>query len=333
MPHNPGVRSLAAAPLSFRDPTGAPAFGSYAGPLPRVDLAERGLLARIARRKRWVWFGIGSEEILVSGAVVRTGYAITVFLFAYDLREGRMIVDETVLGPPRTARIGEDPHADGDLARFSFLRSHVALAPTGDALRLTARLRDVDLDASMDFAGAPPPVSAIARLGDGLVNATEKRALAKVSGTAKLAGRSLSLDGALGGYDYTNGLLPRHTKWRWAFGLGRDADGAPVALNFCEGFVGEAECAAFTENDVLPLPEPVFELDASRPGLPWRLTAEGVDLEFVPGAVHAQHTNLLFVRSRFLQPAGVFRGVVRAGGRELRLDALPGVVEDQDVLW
>jgi hypothetical protein len=49
--------------------------------------------------------------------------------------------------------------------------------------------------------------------------------------------------------------------------------------------------------------------------------------------VHEQRTNLLLVRSRFLQPAGAFHGTVRIGDRDVELDGVPGVVEDQDVLW
>lgn len=326
------VRSLAPAPQAFLDATGAPAFGSYAGPLPRVELAA-GVGARFARRKRWVWFGIASPRVFVSSAVVRTGYAVTAFLFAYDREEKRMLAEATVLGPAAFAKVADDPRADGVLAKMRFGRSNVKMTRTKDEIAIALRLPDVELDATLDFAPSPPALTAIANLGDGLVDATEKRALARVKGTARFAGKSVGLDGALGGYDYTHGLLPRHTKWRWGFALGHDVDEEPVAFNFCEGFVGEAECAAFVGGEVHPLAEPRFHLDADMPELPWRLSGEGIDLEFVPGAVHVQNTKLLVVRSRFVQPVGAFYGTVRAGGRDIRVDGLPGVVEDQDVLW
>jgi hypothetical protein len=148
-----------------------------------------------------------------------------------------------------------------------------------------------------------------------------------------VAGRRFSVDGGLGGYDYTNGAMPRHTRWRWAFAMGRARDGEPIAFNVVEGFVGEAECAAFARGRVLPLHEPRFEFDVRESSAPWKLRADGMDLVFDVGAVHAQHTNLLFVRSRFLQPVGTFRGTIRVGDREVELDGVPGVVEDQDVLW
>jgi len=43
--------------------------------------------------------------------------------------------------------------------------------------------------------------------------------------------------------------------------------------------------------------------------------------------------NLGVVRSRFLQPVGEFRGTLALAGQTVSLDGLPGVVENQDVLW
>lgn len=310
-----------------------PAFGSYRGPLPRVGAAPLRLADRIARRKRWFYLALAADDVWISLAVVRTGYAATAFAFAYDRAARAMLEDRTVLGPTPAARVADGPHDDGPIARFSFGRSTALFARAGSRLDVRARIGRLEVEAAVDEASAPPSISAIANLGEGLWNATEKRALGKVSGQARVGPRTFDLAGGAAGWDYTHGLLPRHTRWRWAFALGTSVSGAPLAFNLVEGFVGEAECAAFLDGEVHPLAEPRFELDAAHPSRPWRLCGDGVDLAFEPGAVHAQHTRLVVVRSRFVQPVGVFRGSLRVAGRELRVDGLPGVVEDQDVLW
>ena len=75
---------------------------------------------------------------------------------------------------------------------------------------------------------------------------------------------------------------------------------------------------------------------------PWRIVsrapgddpeANELDLTFTPGAMHEQCMNLGLIRSRFYQPVGLYRGVMRLGGKEYRLEDVPGVAEDQDVLW
>lgn len=328
------ARSLAPSPTSFVDPrTGEPAFGAYAGPLPRVDLPGLDLRARVARRKRWLYVALASDAVWISLGVVRTGYAATAFGFAYDLEARRMLVDETVLAPPTAARVADGPHEPGAVARFSFGKRAIVVARAGARLDVRARLDGLSVEAVVDDASAPPSVSAIARLGDGLVDATEKRALARVTGQARFGARAFDLSSAAAGWDYTHGLLPRHTRWHWAFSLGKTRAGEPIAFNLVEGFVGEAECAAFFDGRVHPLAEPRFEMDVDRPTLPWSLRGEGIDLRFSPGGVHAQRTNLVLVRSRFVQPVGTFEGRLTLDGRTLEVSGLPGVVEDQDVLW
>ncbi|HVH45256.1 MAG TPA: DUF2804 domain-containing protein [Labilithrix sp.] len=327
------MRTLSPAPRAFVDPaTGRPAFGSYDGSLPPVRF-DATLRDEVFRRKKWVYVALASEQVWVSLAVVRLGYAANVFVFVFDRASRRMIVDRTVLGSPRAAVVADEPHASGLLARFEGARASVRIERRDEACDLRARFADLEIDAVLDESTAPPAVSAIADLGPSLVSGTEKRALATVRGHLVAAGRRVSLDGAFAGYDYTHGLLPRRTRWRWAFAMGHAKDGTPVGFNLVEGFVGEAECAAFLNGRVHPLPEPRFELEPERIERPWRLTGAGVDLTFEVGAVHEQRTNLVLVRSRFLQPVGAFRGTLRIAGRDVELDGVPGVVEDQDVLW
>lgn len=324
------ARSLGAAPASFLDArTGEPAYGSYSGPLPAVSLGRAGVLARFARRKRWVYTAIATDEVWIAVAVVRTGYAATAFAFAYDLVGKRMLLDASVLGPAPVARVAGDCHAQGELARFSLGKTRIAMTRGGSVLGLQVRMRDLEIDASIDESAGPPAITAIADLGAGLRSGTEKRGLLPVRGRARCGSRELGLDGGTAGYDYTHGLLPRHTSWRWAFALGRSSGGERFGLNLVQGFVGAAECAAFIGDRLVPLAEPRFAFDAAAPLEPWRITGPAVDLTFTPGAAHADGTNLLLVKSRFIQPVGTFAGTI-AGST---VSSLPGVVEDQDILW
>ncbi|MDQ3037367.1 MAG: DUF2804 domain-containing protein, partial [Myxococcota bacterium] len=153
--------------------------------------------------------------------------------------------------------------------------------------------------------------------------------------SALIAGRRVSLDAALGGYDLTHGLLARRTRWNWAFLMGRARGGEPIALNLVQGFVGEPECAVWIDGEPVPLAEGRFTFAQEAPERPWRVrTADGaVDLAFEPGGVHREHRDLRVARARFVQPVGTFSGTIDVGGRRLELERVPGVVEDQDVVW
>lgn len=330
---SPAPRILASAPTSFLAGS-TPAFGAYEGPLPKVELGPLGLRDRIARRKRWVWGAFVTGDVWISFALVRTGYAATVFAFAYDLAGKRMLADRTVIGP--SARVADDFHAQGEVAHFQLGQKHVSLVRSGSRLAVRIRLEDIAVDAAIDEASGPPAITAIAPVGapgEGCLNATEKRVLLGVTGGATCAGRDFTLDGGYAGYDYTHGLLPRHTTWRWAYAQGRTTAGEPIGLNVVQGFVGEAECAAWLSGRLIAIAQPDFDFDVADPMKPWRLTAAGIDLRFTPGAVHAQRTKLVVVKSRFVQPVGTFTGTLRLEGHDVEVDGLPGVVEDQDVLW
>lgn len=337
------MRELQAPPSEVVDPhTGAPNIGSYRGPLPRVALASlvRGRLPRLrrlVREKRWMYAAISADPLLLGIAVVDLGYLANTFAFVYDRAQGRMVADRTALGPGPVAAVN-DLSGAGHHARFSFAGKEVAiqrgLASSTYAVRV--RMGDLRVDAELDATAAPPPISVIAPVTRGIVNTTEKRALLAVRGEASVGGKSWKLDGGFGGYDYTHGLLARHTAWKWAFAQGRTTVGEPVALNLVEGFVGEAECALWLGDALHPLAEGRFEHDAARPEAPWRVrSADGaVDLRFEPGGAHSEQKNFGVVASRFLQPMGVFSGTVRVPGRDpVELRDVLGVTEDQDILW
>jgi hypothetical protein len=334
------MRVLLPAPELAIDPsTGTPRFGSYRGALARVDLGAvaGGALQRITRRKRWLYFMIVSDDLLVALAVVRLGYASNVFAYAFDRRTLRMRATHTAVGPSFACEVG-DSGGEGCVARFRFGRTRVAIErPRGSmAYAVEASFRDFELRALVDSAGAPPPLTAIAPIPGGRVNTTEKRALMDASGEVTIDGQRFSLDGAMAGTDYTHGLLARRTAWRWAYLLGRAKSGERVGMNLVQGFVGEPECAVWVDGDVHPLAEGRFAFDRHRPLDEWRVsTADGgVDLRFSPGGMHEERTNIGVVRTRFVQPAGIYSGRLRFdGGRELVLDRVLGVAEDQDVTW
>lgn len=336
--------ALAEIPRQVIDPrTQAPAWGSYRGAFRRTELASlvRDPLERLATEKRWVWGAVATERALVAWAIVDLGYASSAFAFAWD-RERGMIVDRSMMGVPRLCRVRQSASARID-ARFVHPRGSLRMrARDGDpAIEVAIELRELALHATLEERGAPPSLTAVAPVPGGVVSTTEKRALMPVRGSALIAGRRVSLDDAVGGYDLTHGLLARRTRWNWAFLMGRARPsrpgqcGEPVALNLVQGFVGAPECAVWIGGEPVLVAEGRFDFAPDAPEGPWRVrSADGaVDLAFAPGGVHAEHRDLGLVRARFVQPVGTFDGTIQVAGRTLVLDRVPGVVEDQDVVW
>jgi hypothetical protein len=196
--------------------------------------------------------------------------------------------------------------------------------------------RGLSLTASLDTRGAPPAIGAVAQVAPGRFDATEKRALLTVRGALRTGDRTTSLDDALAGYDFTSGLLARHTRWRWAFALGHLEGGEAFALNLVEGFVGAAECAVWVGRELFGVGEGRFAFNRARPSDLWRVRSDDgmAELTLVPVAVHAEERELGLVSSRFIQPCGVWAGRLDLPGRNpCAIQRALGVTESQDVTW
>jgi hypothetical protein len=334
------MRELEKAPEAVVDASsGVPRWGSYRGEIAHVDLRslERGRLWTLARRKRWMYVCMTQESLWIATAVVDLGYAGNAFTFVYDGASRRMLAEHAAIGVPGALDVN-DCAGEGHRARFRSKRASLAFerATGSSTYRIRVRTNQACIEADLDTTGAPPPIAAVARVRGGTVNVTQKRALLAARGEVRVAGTTIALDGALGAYDHTSGLLARHTAWKWGFAMGRASTGENVALNLVEGFVGEPECALWVDDALVPLREGRFDHDAEEPMNPWRVrTSDGaVDLAFAPGALHAERKNLGIVRSRFVQPVGVYGGRIQLEGRApIEIESLLGVTEDQDVVW
>ncbi len=330
------MRTLVSVPEHVVDPrTGAVSFGSFKGGFPCVDLRKTaGPLLRAFARKRWLYVFIAKHPIAVAACVVDLGYSATAFAFAYDTDQRRMLADVSSLG--LRARIS-DTAQEGCFATFRSRSLGISIRRElgSPSYSILVEHKELAVHAAMDTTNAPPSLSAVAEVGRGRISTTEKRALLSCTGELRAGKETRSLDGALGAYDYTHGVLPRRTRWNWAFLSCMDDRGEPIALNLVEGFMGEPECAAFTKDGVFPLGEGRFQFDAERPLSPWGVETRDKtsSLQFSPGAAHQEKKNLGLVRSRFIQPVGTFSGTIALGSRVARVTHGLGVVEDQDVLW
>lgn len=337
------MRILAEPPPVVIDPlTREVAVGSYRGGIPLVDTALSGknALFRAAHEKRWMYTAVAAGDLLITAAVVRLGYVANAFAFAFDRAAGRIVAKTSVVAPPFAADVGRTG-GEGARAAIRWPGTHIAVRRgKGERdYKLEIDARDLRVSARLSSETMPPRIGAVAHIPgppDGLFNATEKGALLPVVGEAIAGGRRYDLDGGLGGYDFTTGLLARHTAWRWVFALGRARSAERVAVNLVQGFVGEAECAVWVDGEVYPVSEGRVDLDPADLRAPWRITTVGgeVDLRFDVGDMHAEHRDYGVVASKFIQPPGSYSGTIRLPGRDpIELDGVLGVAEDQDILW
>ncbi len=330
------------------DAEGRPVLGAFSGPLPPVRLgaAHDGLRARTFRRKRWLFLSIQTEGWLFGMAVVHLGYIAKSFAYAFEGASRRIVATKTSLGPTAACRVSET-WGPGSVAsyRFGGLQTRLARAePTPSSrgeLRASVSAAGLELAASVDLDCAPATLAVVVHPdGDpAVLNANEKRLLLPTRGVATVNGREVSLDGGFGAYDYTHGVLPRRTQWRWVSFAGRTVDGLALGLNLVEGFNGESECAAWLSDgrdELVPLGEAIVSYDRRNPRSSWSVKTRcgAVDLTLDVGDLHQETTNFKLVAASFTQATGHYSGTVTLPGRApLRLEGVLGVAEDQNTLW
>jgi hypothetical protein len=345
---------LPEVPATIEDPFGHPRFGTYRGELPQVALDRlRGPFSlpapiRFFKHKRWVYAQVVTSDVVAVLGIAHLGYTANAFLAAVDLRKRASLFDSGLLALPGTRVDLADIPGRG--LRASFRRPGARLEirrDGGGRYVIDAHLRSLNPMAEavtwtgeIAVAESDPALTVISPVADdGVINVTQKRAALSANGTLRVGRRSIPLDGAVAGVDYTNGLMARNTRWRWAMMNARLPDGTPIGLNLVEGINDVSsscnENALWLGGRLYPLARARFHLGASASADPWRVeTADGsVALHFEPIHTHRDERNFKIVRSRLLQPLGVFSGSVRAGGRQLEIRGLGGVTEDQDSRW
>lgn len=361
--------ALSAAPPEVPGPDGIPSYGVYAGEIGPVNLDRLApphalpAWARRLRRKRWHYALYTTPEVVAVMAIAEVGYASNAFFAAVDLREKQPLADDTFLGPPAPLSTVSDAMARGLSGRFRVPGARFRFARPLDSDRyrhsveISALRRPrsgrVKLEGEALVTGSPPPLALVAPVpghggADGRVpvlhregvNVTQKSVGLLASGRLEVGSRRYALDGGVVGLDSTHGFLARRTTWRWAMGCGRLEDGTPLGFNLVAGFnemaTGTAgENVLFLGDQLQPVGRASFRFNAADPLDLWQVSTEdgAVQVTFRPLHAHRDVRNLGLLRSRFVQPLGFFAGKLRFRGRELTLTELPGVTEDQDMLW
>lgn len=347
--------TLPATPASVATPQGDANFGTFEGELPPVDLhalssvQALSLPMRAAKHKRWQYQLITTNEVIALYAIADLTYTSNAFVVVVDLAQKKALVDQSFLGGPRGPfSFVNDQPSHGLSARFRTVGAKFESSRGDkaeryklhvDVLGLPMIRPGLTLNAELLAAGTAPALCVIAPVEGGVVNVTQKWAGLLSFGELTTGGRTWSLDGGVGGMDYTQGYLARRTRWRWAMGAGRLKNGDSIGFNLVEGF-NEArpdvnENAVWIDDKVYPLGRAQFRWNDADLLDRWTVRTEdgAVSLSFRPLHVHRELRDLKVVKSYFAQPVGLFDGTITVGGRTHQIVNVGGVTEDQDILW
>lgn len=334
-------QSLHAPPARLVGDDGAPVAGTFFGAVGDpafVHLSgayQRTFLERKLVEKKWQYLHVATKEMMLSAAIVDTGYLASGFCAVFDRGSRRLLVDENEVLPPLCVSINDEPN-DGLSARLVGPRVRARIERSAGRVLFSARWGRASIELSLDARKAPKPISAVAPLSEpGRFNFTQKIVGIPAEGEVRAGNATFLVQGQLAGLDYTHGYLLRETAWRWAFASGR-AGSRVIGLNLSEGFLAAAENAVWVDGAPCRVGAVRFVFDARAPLSPWRIASDdgALELTFQPEGLRAQSIDLLLLMSRYAQPFGTFSGhVTSTTGERVQLDGLAGVTEDHAARW
>jgi hypothetical protein len=314
------------------------AVGWSRHPLHRCNLG-----ASLARRKKWNYWAVTSEEMLFSATIADMERFQLAGAYLYHRRSGRhidkgaVVAADTVVMPERVR---------GDIA-IEHPSLRVAMSDEGDGTRISVR--------AGDFGGAPLEAEIIIErpAGHETLNVvipwtdvqfqyTSKQDTLPASGYVRLGDQRLELAApAFGCLDYGRGVWPEHTVWNWGSASGEQA-GRLVGLNlggqWTDG-TGMTENGICVDGRLTKISEDlVFEYDRGNWMRPWRVrttVTDRIDLRFEPEFERASASG---DRSKYFTEAhqmfGSYSGRVTAdGGDTIELRGLFGWIEEHEARW
>ena len=308
------------APFTVLGPNG-PRFGDYVGLTPTLGPPQ--LQGRPGQRqvneflqhKRWMYTFAANKELLVIACIADAGATGTTWLTVADRRTGKLLADISRPGGTKPLVSVNDHPGEGHRSRYRMPGSDVAMRTQDGILTSAPRWArrsvcrrsaspSLELDLAFDIT-AQPALTVISDLDTDppMVSTTGKNAGLPVSGRVVVRQSGLlhafDFTDGIGGFDYTNGHLPRHTHWRWAYFTGRLGNGRTVGLNLSADFSGLAgrahENSVWYDGQLHAIdPDATIDFDEDNPDKPWHMrTSDGkVDLVFTPIGVHRESLNL-----------------------------------------
>ncbi|HTA14452.1 MAG TPA: DUF2804 family protein [Solirubrobacteraceae bacterium] len=248
--------------------------------------------------KRWRYVGVFGEQFMICAASVHVGPAHQTFWAVYERASGEM-TERTRTIPRRRA---------------------LELEPGRLWIRDSAVMLDIALEEENGIEATCPN-------GEAYVW-TRKQAGVRAHGMLALGARPpLAID-ALAVIDDTAGYHARVTEWWWAAGVGRGADGAPLAFNLVQGVNDPptgSERAVWIAGVPSEAPPVRFSSD-----LLTISSDEGSALCFAPEATRSRRENMVLIRSDYHAPFGTFSGTLPGG---VALEQASGVVEHHRARW
>nr|WP_246504860.1 DUF2804 domain-containing protein [Microvirga antarctica] len=307
------------------------AVGWSRTPLHRANLKGWG------RNKRFEWWGIMTEDFVVTANISHHDYRANIASTFVDLKTRQTCgARENRWLPP----VGGLSHMDGTAPLSAAGRTiEVRMTPNAMGTALYAKSARVLLEAQVFEEPGRESMGVLVPWSDRLFQYTRKNNCLLVEGRVVVDGieRAITRGDAYAIHDHGRGRWPYDTLWNWAAASG-DTDGHQIGLQFGAKWTAGTPS---TEN-VLRIDGRLHKIsdeldwtyDTADWMKPWTIKGDRVDLTFTPVIHHHHLFDRVVISARLDQCFGHFDGTIVADdGQPFHVARVLGLAEEVRRKW
>lgn len=311
----------------------------------RQPMVRANLKGRPGRKKRWDYWNINSDEIVVAMTVADIDYAGLANVWVMEHSTGFQ-ADAGVLRPfgrglslPEQVCTGTVSFDDGSF------RLRIEESPGATRFHVEGRSKQGPIAVELEVAKPSDheSLNVVIPWSDRTFQFTSKQNTRTASGTVRVGDRTWTIDAnhdAWGTQDLGRGIWPYSNRWNWAAASGRSG-GHLVGLQFggkwTEG-TGATENALCVDGRLSKIGDELeWTYDWANPMGPWRVRTPGsdqVDVTLSPTFDRYDVTDVKLLKMEVHQCFGTWSGrIVGDDGVAVSVDGIRGFAEEARNRW
>ncbi|MGB8858609.1 MAG: DUF2804 domain-containing protein [Ilumatobacteraceae bacterium] len=316
----------------------------------RQPLLRANLRGRWGRKKRWDYWAVITDQLVVSFVYADIDYAGLANVWVMEHATGQQTTAGMLQPLGRGIQLPAQVCTGEQAISHKAITMHItetagstrliASAPSGKG----ALHGDIDIDISVAKPEGHESLNVLIPWSQRTFQFTSKQNTRPATGMVRVGSREWAIDGAhdaWGVQDLGRGIWPYSNRWNWASASGRGHDGRLVGLQFGGKWTvgtGATENALCIDGRLTKISQELeWSYDWSNPMAPWHVRTPGsdqVDATLTPTFDRYDVTDLKVLRMEVHQCFGTWAGrVVGDDGAPVSFEGIRGFAEEARNKW
>jgi uncharacterized protein YaiE (UPF0345 family) len=312
----------------------------------RTPTLRANLRGRHGRKKRWDYWNVNTDDVVVSFVYADIDYAGLANVWVMEHGSGFQATAGVL--KPLSSGFALPEHVCTGIVEYRDQSFRLRIEETPGATLFVATGTSPQGPIEVDIEVAKPAghesLNVVIPWSDRTFQFTSKQNTRPAVGLVRVGDRSWTIDSshdAWGVQDLGRGVWPYSNRWNWAAASGHGDDGRVIGLQFGGKWTvgtGATENALCIDGHLTKISEELqWDYDWSNPMAPWRVRTPGsdqIDVTLTPTFDRYDVTDLKVLRMEVHQCFGTWSGrIVGDDGVPVQIDGIRGFAEEARNKW